>query len=43
MRNQPEYRITNQVEFKTNPDQDKDFHILYEDSGAKYYDEGEIL
>lgn len=31
------------TEFKTNQDAETDFKKLYEDSGAKYYDEGEVI
>lgn len=29
---QPEFKITNQVEFKTNPEAERDFSKIYEES-----------
>lgn len=34
MNNQPEFRITNQAEFKSNPEAEKDFQKLYEESAS---------
>lgn len=38
-----ETQITNLVEFQINQIEQQDFRKLYEDSGSKYYDEGELL